>query len=299
MSAPALDVLYVPVALWGASGLALVAAMRRSTPRVVLRLASGFTALWALLATTVFLWVLSHGGWSAIAALVRSPLLLLSPAALPTWVAGVVGVLVVFSAAFWLNQLVGRAFLVLWRPQPLRWPQGLPRPEGDVRLLAIPDARLQAFSFALLGLREGSRWRAHRQEVILLSRGLLDFLSPAEIEAVVAHELGHLKDLDARYLTFLRTLARMMRWDPVLGYVAWRLSRHEEYSADDEAVRITRAPLPLARALYKVLVAPGPPVPGSLALVGPSRTRRGRRDALRRIQRLIEMYESVSGVPGV
>jgi Zn-dependent protease with chaperone function len=293
-----LGMLYAPLIVWVGIGVGLVYALRHSAPPVVLRLGAGFTALWALFATTVTVWVLSHGGGGAVVALLREPLSLFAPQDAGVWVAGAAGAVLVLATAFGLNQLVGRSFLRLWRPTPMRWPIGIPRPAGHVSLLQFEGTRPDAFSFALLRLRRDGRWRLHRQEIILMSQGIRDTLTSTEQAAVVAHELGHLKDLDARYLTFLRTLARLMRWDPVLGYVAWRLSLREEYAADDEAVRLTGRPLALARALYKVLLSSGNGRPslaaGFLSSSGPW----GQREAIRRIHRLLELEASAPGALG-
>ena len=91
---------------------------------------------------------------------------------------------------------------------------------------------------------------------------------------MIAHELAHVEGLDSRYLTFFRTLARMMRWDPVLAFLAHSLTRHEEFLADRLAVDVTRRPLAMARALYKVSRSGGLPAlaPGT-NLIGASGAR--------------------------
>jgi len=94
-----------------------------------------------------------------------------------------------------------------------------------------------------------------------------------------------------RYLTFFRTLSRLMRWDPILAYFAESLTRREEYRADLDAVELTRRPRAMARALYKAtFLAPtsGSSLPGLLGVGGP----RGRRQAVERIRRLVALAES-------
>jgi len=68
MFPPLVGLLYVPVAVWVATGFGLMVAFQRAAPSVVLRLAAAFLALWALLATTTLVWVLRNGGWSAVLA---------------------------------------------------------------------------------------------------------------------------------------------------------------------------------------------------------------------------------------
>ncbi|MCI4361413.1 MAG: hypothetical protein L3J91_06875, partial [Thermoplasmata archaeon] len=257
--------LYLPVAIWAATGIGLWFALRRSAPPVVLRLAATFLALWALLATTALLWVLTNGGWSAVVRLTEAPLSIFDPRWARLWLEGAVGAFAVFATAFLLNQAVGRGFLRLLRPRALPWPASLPAPEVATSLLTFPSAQPQAFSFTLLerGPSRG-RW-FRRREVILLSSELLGRLTSVEREAAIAHEFGHLRGLDGRYLTFFRTMARMMRWDPVLAHLATTLTRREEYRADEEAARLTGRPLALARALYKVSIAGPDPVPMATA----------------------------------
>ncbi|MCI4351672.1 MAG: M48 family metalloprotease [Thermoplasmata archaeon] len=285
-------ILYLPVGAWIAAGVGLMYAFRRSAPPVVLRLAATFLALWALLATTTLVWVLANGGWTAIATLLRSPLLLFDPSYVRWWLYGAVGALLVFCIAFLVNQLVGRGFLHLLRPRLLAWPPELPRPRERSSLLVYRSERPEAFSFTLL--EPGTPWwsRPRRHEVVLLSAALGNLLTSQERQAAIAHELGHVRGLDSRYLTFVRTFSRMMRWDPLLAYLARSLTRREEIRADLEAVRMTGQPLALARAIYKVVTFE-PPLPragvaGFLGATG----RRGRPAALDRIQRLVALAES-------
>jgi Zn-dependent protease with chaperone function len=280
---------YTPIALWVAVGVGLLATYRRATSTTVFRLAAVFLATWALLATTVAIWVLTHGGTSAVVRLVGAPLSLFSAASPVVWVEGAIGAFLVFLSAFVLNQLVGRGFLALLRPTPLPWPSRLPRRPGQTSLLSFGSRRAEAFSFTLLE-RAGPRL-LRRHDVILVADALLRELTVAEWEAVVAHELGHLHELDGRYLTFFRTLARMMRWDPILAVFADALTQREEYRADLDAVALTARPRALARALYKASALPRPRRAGMAGLLGVG-GRRGRRQTVERIRRLVALAES-------
>jgi Zn-dependent protease with chaperone function len=290
MAIPSLPLLAVPVVLWCAIGVGLLLTFRRSTSERLLRLAAGFVALWALLATTSLLWVLHHGGLGGIGALLQSPALLFAPSSASLWLWGGVGAFSLLAVAFLLNQAVGRGFLYLYVTEELPWPARLPRPKGATSLLSIRSDRGEAFSFTLLELALRS-W-PRRREVIVLSTRLLAALAPEEIEAVVAHELGHVRDLDSRYLTYLRTLARLLRWDPVLATVAGRLTRREEFAADLSAVALTRRPDALARALEKLLRMGGVRGSGRLVsgLFGPG-SRPGHLEIDERIERLRTLAE--------
>lgn len=290
MDAPVLGVPFLLVVVWVATGIWLLVAVRRSASPVVLRLATTFLALWALLVTTALAWVVVEGGWAGAAELIASPFAPFQPQFVAVWILGAGGAFLVFALAFLLNQLVGRGWLTMLRPGLLAWPAGLPVPEASILLLGFSDPRVDAFSFTLVEL--GGPHLVRRREVILLSSGLRASLTPEEVEGVIAHELGHVRDLDGRYLTFFRTFARLMRWDPVLGRVASALTRREEYRADDEAVELTHNPRALARALFKASTNGGGErgigVVGFLGIGG----ERGRVEAWLRIRRLVARAES-------
>jgi heat shock protein HtpX len=69
---------------------------------------------------------------------------------------------------------------------------GLPRPS----IWIVPDADPNAFATGL------DQAKAH----IAVTQGLLDLCSRDELQAVIAHELGHVKNLDVRLMTTLAAL---------------------------------------------------------------------------------------------
>jgi Zn-dependent protease with chaperone function len=287
MAAPWAGFLYLLALGWASLGVGLLVAFRRSTSTVVFRLAAAFLALWAFVATTGLIWVVANGGWTGMLRLAAAPLVIANPSNAELWAAGALGVFAIFLTAFVLSQAVGRGYLAVRRPRGLDWPARLPAPRVPTDLLAFASPRVEAFSFTLL--EPGGAALLRRRNVILVSDGLLDGLTPDETEAVVAHELGHLRELDGRYLTFFRTLSRLFRWDPILAYLADRLTEREEFRADLDAVELTGRPRTLARALFKAGSASGGRVvPGFLGASGP----RGRRQAIERIRRLVALAES-------
>ncbi len=87
---------------------------------------------------------------------------------------------------------------------------------------------------------------------ILLSTWMVDHLDRHELDAVVAHELGHVARHD--YLViWLATVLRDAFWYLPASWVAYQqLKLEKEFASDDLAVRATRRPLALASALTKV-----------------------------------------------
>lgn len=115
--------------------------------------------------------------------------------------------------------------------------------------------------------------RAHAQ--LHITQGLVDRLEPAELEAVLAHELAHVAQRDATVMTVVggpgtalmeggRTLVREWFWpfgfggllSMLIGWLASLgarlLSRGRELAADAGAVALTGNPAALASALTKV-----------------------------------------------
>ena len=292
MEAPPVGFLVLPLVAWLLVGVAILWAVRRAQRSpLVHRLVAVFVGLWALLATTAVSWVLLNGGVAALDGLLTAPPTIFTESAALAWAWGAAGALGVLSVAFGLNQLVGRSFLRLYRSERIPWPAELERVAGSAALYLVDLPDPDAFSYTLLGHEPGRGFR--RRELVLLTRTLRARLTRNEEIAVLAHELGHVRELDSRYLTFLRTFSQLMRWDPVLGSVSGLLSRREELRADGNAVAVTHRPMDLARALYKAISFPdaGRPVLGAAGFLG-GRGRRGRRQALERIRRLVALAEA-------
>ena len=114
---------------------------------------------------------------------------------------------------------------------------------------------------------------------IILTRGIFDLLTPEEVKAVVAHELGHAVHYDMAVMTMAQLIPLVLYYCyeiftknvddkddaklAIIGYIAYVLyiisdyiilwlSRQREYYADSFAVESTRNPSALAEALVKI-----------------------------------------------
>ncbi|HNQ54574.1 MAG: heat shock protein HtpX [Euryarchaeota archaeon ADurb.Bin190] len=125
--------------------------------------------------------------------------------------------------------------------------------------------------------------RNQKHAVVAVTTGLLSRLNDSEVEAVLAHELTHIKNRDMMVMTiatFLSSLAQMLvQWLPFMGggnrdrdsgsnvalllvvsLVVWivsfvlirTLSRYREFAADRGAAIITGQPSHLISALTKI-----------------------------------------------
>ncbi|RLG15990.1 zinc metalloprotease HtpX [Candidatus Pacearchaeota archaeon] len=149
---------------------------------------------------------------------------------------------------------------------------GLPMP----KLYVMPSPQINAFASG----------RNPENSVICVTEGALKKLDKNELEGVIAHELSHIANYDIRYMTlaavmvgmisivsqiFLRSLWFRGRGDdrskaifiligiilailaPIVVYlVQLAISRKREFAADASAVKFTRYPPGLIRALKKI-----------------------------------------------
>jgi hypothetical protein len=93
------------------------------------------------------------------------------------------------------------------------------------------------------------------QPRVALSRGLVDQLSPEELEAVVLHERYHVRARDPLKLVVARAAARTCFFLPAVGHLVARYLAGRELAADRRAVRDLGRPA-LAGALFKVVGGP-------------------------------------------
>jgi hypothetical protein len=96
---------------------------------------------------------------------------------------------------------------------------------------------------------------------VYLSRGALEQLSPAELRAVVAHELHHVRRRDPLRLLLARSLADGLFFIPLLRRTSERYADLGELAADEAAVRRLGTRAPLASALLQLSGPPAEPAP--------------------------------------
>lgn len=118
-----------------------------------------------------------------------------------------------------------------------------PSPFGaDVRLLDAPEP---------IALAVGG-WRRSRRATILISRGLIDGVSPASLAAILAHERAHVARRDT-LVGGLDHLAAALLPRAVARDLIDRISLAREQACDAVAARALADPIRVARALTEVL----------------------------------------------
>lgn len=91
-----------------------------------------------------------------------------------------------------------------------------------------------------------------RKRAVVLSHALYELLSDDEIEAVLAHELAHIKNRDTNVKGFVSVYSCLVPVDIIMRLVEPAVHRERELLADEVSARLTRKPLALASALLKV-----------------------------------------------
>lgn len=178
--------------------------------------------------------------------------------------------------------------LVLWSlGARIVSPEEAPQLHGTVdRLVALADLPKPKVAIVDSEVPNAlATGRNQRNSVVAVTRGLMERLDPPELEAVLAHELTHVKNRDMTVITiasFLSTVAFfVMRNFAFMGFYGGRrrdggasafalvylasllvwlisfflirvLSRYREYAADRGSAIITGAPSQLGSALLKI-----------------------------------------------
>ncbi len=219
-----------------------------------------------------------------------------------------------YQLAYGVRAVFGRAILIstasgiplslsLCRASPrvmLSKVKDLHAPEADVektfhqlsQQMGLPSAELQLFkthipvSFAI----------ETDKPIVVMSESLLSLLRKDEIEAVMAHELAHIRNSDTGLKAMVTAYKMVLPHDPVIRLVEAAFHREREMVADRKAARATGKPLSLASALLKIYEAfPRSKLAsyGTLSILGAGSTLMNRHPTIRhRISQLIHVAET-------
>jgi len=116
------------------------------------------------------------------------------------------------------------------------------------RKVGVPDAELKISRVKL----PISFVAEMGKPVVVISERLLSLLERDEIEAVLAHELAHVKNSDTALKAMVTAYRTALPQDPIIHLVEAAFHREREMVADETAVKATGKPLSLASALLKI-----------------------------------------------
>jgi Zn-dependent protease with chaperone function len=194
---------------------------------------------------------------------------------------GVAVVLLQYALGPWIMDLTLRFLYRMRWVQPEELP---PHLEQFVRRVC-DEERMRFPSFCVLddGAPQAFTYGHHPGNArVVISRGLMTLLGPDELEAVVAHELGHARNWDMALMTLANLVPLLLYYVYYLGiqlrggdkdksggaavlvavgayvlyivseYIVLWFSRTREYYADRFSGRVTGKPNALASALVKI-----------------------------------------------
>ena len=88
--------------------------------------------------------------------------------------------------------------------------------------------------------------------VVLLPMSALSGLSNAQLEAVIAHELAHIRRLDAFVNLFQVVVETLLFYHPAVWWIGRRVRAEREHCCDDAAVAVCGSPVTYAHALTRL-----------------------------------------------
>jgi uncharacterized protein (TIGR03435 family) len=169
------------------------------------------------------------------------------PAPLLPWV---VAVWLAGATAFWLRLLGGWIFAErlrsrLVRPAPRQWQQALDRLKTRIRVSR--PVRLLVSSWVQTPAVVG--WL---RPVVLVPVGALAGLPPEQMEALLLHELAHIRRHDYLVNMVQSVVEALLFYHPAVWWVSHHIRSERELSCDDLAVGVNGDALTYARALAEL-----------------------------------------------
>jgi len=88
--------------------------------------------------------------------------------------------------------------------------------------------------------------------MVVLSSGLISVLNQMEMEAVIAHELAHIRNRDFHLMAVISSLKVAAFFNPVAYFSASMLAREREFLADEAGAKVTKRRSAFRSALKKI-----------------------------------------------
>lgn len=92
----------------------------------------------------------------------------------------------------------------------------------------------------------------HFQPLILFPVGVINQLSVAEVEAIIAHEIAHIVRRDYLQNILLSLIEAVYFYHPAVWWMSWLIKVEREHSCDDLAIQHCVAPIAYAKALFHI-----------------------------------------------
>jgi beta-lactamase regulating signal transducer with metallopeptidase domain len=158
------------------------------------------------------------------------------------WVSGVVFFSLRLTCAWFCTRRLKHYGV---RPVEERWQRTLQRLSGQMRLTR-PVRLLES---TLVGVPTAIGWL---RPLILLPAGALTGLTPQQLEAIIAHELAHIRRHDYLINLLQAVIETLLFYHPAVWWVSRRIRYEREHCCDDLAVAVCGDALSYARALLEM-----------------------------------------------
>ncbi len=170
--------------------------------------------------------------------------------------------------------------------------QGLVSANVEIEVLPLNSGESAPYSAAL---------DLHGKKVVAITENVAQSLDDDELQAVLAHELAHIKFKDAAKKTIATAYRLAFQFDPLSRLIEAAIYRERELAADEFSAKSTGKPAALASALLKIYglgrLGEGYDSPSfsSLSLPGKTSGFLCKQPSLKlRIERLLRMSETPS-----
>jgi beta-lactamase regulating signal transducer with metallopeptidase domain len=188
-----------------------------------------------------------------------------SPASLLDWATALVTLLWLAGVAAMLVSRIGGWQMV--RSLDAQSWERLP-PSWQARVDALRQALAITRSVGVrLGRQVGTPFTAYvLKPVIYLPLGLLAQLPRDQVEALLAHELAHIRRLDWLWNLAQNAIEAVLFFHPAMWWLSGRIRQERELACDAMAASVCGGPIPLAEALAALQRARAPFAPRGFVL---------------------------------
>jgi len=135
-------------------------------------------------------------------------------------------------------------------------------PQENPDLVAMTQRLAERAGIATprIGINEDLRPNAFivgwgRKAMIVVTLGLLKTLDGDELEAVLAHEMAHIKNQDFHFMALISSLKAISFFNPLVYVLSPAIKKERELLADDVGTKLLERPEVFGRALTKIWCA--------------------------------------------
>ncbi len=152
-------------------------------------------------------------------------------------------------------------FLYFFGSRTVCWLQGVGElaPQENPLLMGVTRklAEKAGLPVPRVGINEDLRPNAFtigrgRKAMIVVTSGLLKKLDGVELEAVIAHEIAHIKNQDFNFMALISTLKAISFFNPLVYLLSPAIKKEREFLADSTGAELIDQPEALGLALTKI-----------------------------------------------